>query len=206
MYPNRFKRSQSSRPTKRQRTVAFPKRPRALRFGQTTTRCFKLKMINSVVADGAGVLKLSYYNDPSGATDWSSIQALFDVYRVVGVKIKFIPQTPNDTSTTRAFLPLYVAGDQDSATNPFTASTDPLHYENCKVANMYQPWSYYMKMQNRSQVANAGTSITLLQGGWQDCATSAASAGIYTYGTNFTASAAYGTMVTIWYVEAKDRR
>lgn len=168
-------------------------------------RFFKLRTTTAVTSDGvSGQIQGWFNDDVSGYEDWSNIAALFDSYRVCALKIKFIPDLPNDTSTVTGFKPFYVLHDPDSANIPSLTIPVAIQYENCKVFNMYRPWTYYRRMQKQTSSGVSGQAM--LQNGYKDMALTTASQSINYTGNGFDLSTTYGTFILTAYIVCKNRR
>lgn len=174
--------------------------------GQRGIRFFKLRRVQTISSDAGGVINVFANNGPqTGFQDWSNIVSLFDSYRVPALKVKYIPQLPNDASTLTGYHPVYVIGDVDANTPPIISVNEAIQYENCKVKNMYMPWKYYFKCPKLGGVGNIA-SVKTQAGGWIDVATPYGNAGIQMIGNGFDLSTDYGTLVWTIYLMAKDRR
>lgn len=174
------------------------------KFMNDGKRFFKLKANFSIDSDSVGRILITVAASPTGFSDWTNISALFDSYRICASKVKFIPALPNDSSSSVTFAPMYVIADNDSGTNPLTTTvSDAIQYENCKIKNMFRPWTYYRKWPKLTAQASGGT---MLQGGYQDVASVSANQGIYGIGTGYTVSKNYGNMIITHYIAAKNRR
>lgn len=173
------------------------------RFMNDGKRFFKIRVSQTIAADSGGVISLTYTDNPSVYQDWTSIAGLFDSYRTCAIKIKFIPELPNDTSTITGFKPLYIVHDSDSSTIASPSVDSYIQYENMQVKNMFKPWGYYRKF--AKQTANP-TGTVMLPGGYKNTASPNASQGIFMYGDGFDISTNYGRLVVTQYVVAKNRR
>lgn len=182
----------------------YTRRYRKKGMGSTGKRFFKCKLVvGSISSNAGGIISSGASNNPSSSGDWGSIAALFDSYRVCAMKVKFIPQLPNDTSAQTGYFPLYVTYDPDNGTNILGSADDAVQYENCKIVSVNRPWTYYAKC---PRVSMSTTSVSILQGGYIDSQSPLTSQGIWFYGTGFDASQAYGTLIVTWYVVARDRK
>lgn len=166
-------------------------------------RFFKLKQMVSMTASGLGVVDSGVNDDPQNAQDWANVAALFDMYRVNAIKVKFIPSgNTAEVGVTPPFQPLYAVYDPDSASQPLTAINDAIQYENCKFKNMYRPWTLYHKM-NRT----LGTLPTVRDNkGYSDIDNPQPTQGIWWYGINFPANVIVGTLLVTYYITAKGRK
>jgi len=163
----------------------------------------KLRNLVTITANVGGVIA-GYWNDnPSACYDWSSLASLFDLYRVESIKVKFIPQLPNDTSSTSGFFPLMVAFDQDSPATTPASKQELLEYENCKVKNMYMPWSIKY---NVPRVAGTTTDVYTDKDGFIDIGGVTAFSALRFYGDSFDVSQDYGDIIVELVVSFKNRR
>lgn len=174
--------------------------------GQRGVRFFKIRKVQTVSSDALGAISIFSNNGPhTGFQDWANIVTLFDSYRVPAMKVKYIPQLPNDASTLTGYHPLYVIGDVDSTVAHITSVNDAIQYENMRVKNMYMPWKYYFKCPKLGGVGSTA-AVKTQAGGWIDIATPFGNSSIEGYGTGFDTSQQYGTLVWTLYLMAKDRR
>lgn len=134
---------------------------------------FKLRAVDRITTPDANAeYSISYaLTDPSlylslngGAfsgslSDWSSFVAIFDNYRVLGVKLEITPLTGGATLDHNATLnatsmygnPLVTYTDVDDP-GPTTATTNTgVHYDNFKVLPRYQKSVQYIKLMSYDQ-------------------------------------------------------
>lgn len=164
----------------------------------------KLRVVTTVASDAGGQISAWLNDDVSGYQDWTSFAAVFDSYRVCALKLKFVPDLPNDTSTVTGYKPLYVVHDVDQSNIPTLSVNTAIQYENMKVFNMYRPWNYYRKFSKQSSSGVA--SQVMMAGGYKDVAVTTASQCIQYIGTGFDLSTTYGTIISTAYVSFKNRR
>lgn len=163
---------------------------------------YKLRSITAVSSTAGSALSTVITDDPSGYQDWTNVSSLFDSYKVRGIKIQWMPNIPAaDPTSSISYKPMYVYYDPDSTT-AVGGSTAAIQYNNCKVKNIYESWTYYVKVPTRS----ADGSTKILAGGYVDCANYSAFSSIGIVGDNFTASSPYGTIVATLYISLKHRR
>lgn len=176
----------------------------ARKLGNDNKRFFKLKLVSTITSSGTGVITGGVVDDPSSAQDWASIVGLFDMYRVNAIKLKWIPDfnTNESGSSTAAFKPLYIVHDIDEFNNPLTSVNVAIQYENCKYKNMLRPWTYYRKM---ARTIADGTQ-THDNKGYGDCDNVQPNQGIFWYGSGFSSSVDYGTLLVTYYITAKGRK
>lgn len=188
-------------PYKKRRKFLLPKQV----SGQTGIREFKLRYVTTAQTDAGGqILDLFCmcptlaFNGGNSPADWTNVATLFDSFRVCAFKLKYVPSLPNDVSTTTGFYPCYVLFDVDSQGSVAASNTVALEYENCRVKNMYMPWSYYTKVPKPS----SGPTI-----GWCDVATPTQQLGVVeALAQGLDISTAYGTWVSTYYMQLRDRR
>lgn len=140
--------------------------------------------------------------DGSGnaVTDWSSAANLYDEYRVRGIKIKFLPQRPNDAQSG-FFNPVYVFADFDSTgLNPTVATC--VGYDNLSVHNLFMPWKRYVRI---PKLANY-SSTTISRPGWMDTASPAVTGSLYMHSENLTAQTEYGKILITYYITFHNRK
>lgn len=132
--------------------------------------------------------------------DVTNVGALFDSYRVNAIKFKYIPQLPNDTSTTTGYFPLYSIVDIDTPNTSPPASSISLQiqYNTLRVYNMYRPWSRYVKVGKYNQASN--------RMGWLDLANIPNYGCCQFYGPGFDISQNYGKLIITYYISTFARR
>lgn len=174
------------------------------RFKNDGKRFFKLTTSDEVVSTAGGQIANVYTDNPNGYNDWTQIASLFDSYRVCAIKIKYIPNKPNDESNVTTYQPLYIVQDRDSTTLPSTVN-DMIQYENLKVKNLYRPWTYYRKF--AKQTSTGVTGQVMLAGGYKDCGQPTGSQAIFIVSEpGLQTSTTYGRWITTLYLTAKNRR
>lgn len=168
----------------------------------------------STVGTGTVLQQTIFCNDPSGATDWSPVATLYDLYKVKYMKVQYYP-TFNVASTSggTAFHPIYVSYDPDSSTAVGSVDSN-LQYDNCKVFNLYRPWTYKVRpqVQTDNSVNNAGMALAFRRG--TGPMLDVANPGYYHKGIvqwyadqlGGIASINYGDIVITYYVLAAERR
>lgn len=164
----------------------------------------KLRVVTTVSSDAGGQISSWLNDDVSGYQDWTSFAAVYDSFRVCALKLKFVPDLPNDTSTITGYKPLYVVHDVDQSNIPTLTVNDAIQYENCQIKNMYRPWAYFRRF--RKQTTGGVASQVIMAGGYKDVALTTASQCIQYIGTGFDISTTYGTIISTAYVSFKNRR
>lgn len=187
---------------KKKKGSVYPKRSRTIsRFIKNRT-IVKLRVVATIASNAGGIISFSYTDDPSNFRDWSSVAALYDEYKVRGMKFQYYPYLPNDTSTITGFLPLFSVYDPNSTGTPLTSVNDAIEYENCRQHNMYRPWKRYFKFRRLAAVSGVVVGV----GGFIPTASPTASQIASFYGTGYDISTSYGTMVTTIYLTLRTRK
>lgn len=105
----------------------------------------------------------------SGSADFT---ALYDQYRIAGVKVNIIPLSSEATAQSSGFVPtLYWARDSDDSLPPAT-EPDLRERQDCKMARLTRPVSIYVKSPKASidVVDTLGTSSpSMIRNGWINC-------------------------------------
>lgn len=202
------------------------------RRGRKGKRSFAKRVLRRAHKDGKNIFKLSgvvsldsnsitgvmthtvsttnpgaYYDGASALPDLSNLTALYDQGRICAIKLRFIPNYPNDLASFANYKPVYIVRDDDDASLASSIS-EMVQYENFKVKNLFMPWKYYTKCP-RVVGAAAGTAfVNVGSMGWFDLA-AAQSLGaikIYADGLNTASNNTYGQLVITYYIAFKSRR
>jgi hypothetical protein len=147
----------------------------------------------------------------SGAVgDWANFKAMFDQYKVTGIRIRFDPAEPYGGDNSLVWRPVYIFKDVDT-TEPFEAIST-IQGRKRKIVNLYKPFKIYMKAPKYTSI-DAGifdTDLTMTHGGWMNTmATDSATwqAGmINILGQNLSTLSTYGTLDIRYYVLGKGRK
>lgn len=134
--------------------------------------------------------------------DWSNLVTLYDSYRVFAVKIKFVPRFPNNLSATTNFKPIYVYCDYDSPT-VVTNTNNANEYENCKMKNLFMPWTVFYRI---PKTLNLASNSTIVSFGWMDIANPQPTGHIGMFSDGLSATSNYGDLQVTYYVGCKNRR
>lgn len=178
---------------------------------------FKIRTAPSYTSDVTGLMCYGFSTTNPNATtsvngaayvnaceDFANLAQLYDQYRVFGIKIKYVPDLPNDTSTVTGYKPCYVYADYDStALNTTTAAC--IAYENMRVRNLFLPWSAYFKIPKSLNTTTGSGAV--VEFGWMDFAAPQPTGhiGVCTTG-GVDISTAYGVFIVTYYVGCKNRR
>lgn len=135
--------------------------------------------------------------------DWTSLSALYDSYRITGIRIKYIPHKPNDTSTNTNYRNLYQVIDYDDQT-ALGSISEALQFEKVKILPTYRQWSCYYRVPKLANMAV--NSVIKLKSGMMDIGAPQTTGVIKQYSEGNDASDNYGTMVFTYYIIFSQRR
>lgn len=113
--------------------------------GQTetdTTVCFYDAIFTT---SGAGVNNTVLGNSPSSVANWASLAAVWDEYRVLALRLKYVPYKFAGGSTVVVQAPIVVVGDFDTAT-ALTGYSLANQYSSCKEYPGDRPFEYTILM------------------------------------------------------------
>jgi hypothetical protein len=110
---------------------------------QNTLYTLELKSVLSLTSDVSGVINSVYDNNQSGYLDWSSIDALWDEYRPLALRVSYEPNN-RYSKTTTVTVPIYCVIDRDSL-GAIASKNAAVQYESCKINCLDDPWSKGVK-------------------------------------------------------------
>jgi hypothetical protein len=151
----------------------------------------RVQRVTAVAAsDGAGLLRGSFGNNPSGGSDWSNWITTWTEYRVLGFEVEYIPAFENSYPTSTAVGGLLVAyvDRQSSASSPSSAN-QVLAYDGSK----------YVSMNKHLKIITKATGTNEMQ--WLNTASPSAWCSIRYCSTALSISTTYGTFVITWLIE-----
>lgn len=175
----------------------------------------KFKAVFQCAADGSGIINHGFrmttpdtFDGSNSVTDWTSAANLYDEYRVRGLKLKFVPQRPNDPtiatvtpSNAVLYQPVYVFADYDSVgLSPTVASC--VGYDNLRIKDLTRPWKAYYRI---PKMANYGSS-TISRPGWMDTASTTTTGAVYMHAESVTPGLQYGKVILTYYVTFHNRK
>jgi len=158
---------------------------------QAHTEVVELTAVSTFSSDSGGGMDLVLNNDPSGYTDWSSYAAIWDEYRVLAMRLTFIPNNQYSKTTTLT-VPLYVVIDRDSS-GALSSKNQAVQYESCKIKSLENRWSYGIKMHGPTGA------------GWITTAATAATWWMKTFALSLSASSAYGDALITLMVQMRGK-
>jgi len=118
----------------------------------------------AVTASAGGVIDTVVNDDPTGYTDYASLNLLFHEYRVLAMEAKYVPFNKFDPSGTTAQGPFMHGVDRESA-GLFGSYAAALAHPNVKVGHTGSNWSTTVKMSN-SEEANFVSLTTPIAKHW----------------------------------------
>lgn len=206
-----FKRTfKRRRPVRRFRRT-FRRRFRGRRtngMGAYAKRFFKLRRVIPVVSPG-NINKFDSFNDnPSLYQDWVPVSDLFQMYRVNGIKLTWIPtfNTNALATTVGQFTPMYMFHDTTNQISSPPSEDTVLQFENLRIRSISRMHSTYFKFSRRLNAAAPGTispdgynTVSAPQATQQICTLIPATTGSST-------SVPLGRFVCTMYLSAKVRR
>jgi len=161
VFRRRFKRR---RPVRRFRRT-FRRRFRARRangMGPYAKRFFKLRRVVPIISVANGNKFDTFNDNPSLYQDWVPVSELFQMYRVNGIKLTWVPafnvnQLVNSNTT---FSPQYLFHDSNISVTAAPSENDVMQYENLKIRPLNRMHSTYFKFSRRINATAPGTLST----------------------------------------------
>lgn len=126
-------------------------------------RVMKLRTVFTLTSVAGTIITTVPVRDPSGSDDWTSVAAVFDMYRVYACKVKWIPNYLEGTQALDGGGSLVSINNRqvfvfydDDATNISAASNaQAIAYENMKVKQFVgKIWTYYVKIPKLSSASS----------------------------------------------------
>ncbi len=154
----------------------------------------RLVVTGALAADGSGTVATTLGLNPSTYSEWSSVAALFDEFRVITGKFHFTPTNRYNRASTDVVRAVDVVFDNDSA--PTLASyNDAAEYANVKQEGQSDPYVYAFRRPNITPSAY-----------WTDVSSPANSLGsVALYSAGNTNSIALGIYMMEIFVEFRGR-
>lgn len=124
----------------------------------------------STVIDTLGSLIFQLQNVPNSG----EFTALFDQYKINGVKVVFMPRAnSSEVGTNQGLIKFFSAIDYDDNTAP-TSINDLLQYENMKCTNTSKDHKRYLRPKIAREIYNSVTTTAYgPTSGWIDCTNAA---------------------------------
>jgi len=150
-----------------------------------------LTVSGSLSSDSAGKFITFLSDNISLATDWTSYSAAYSEYRILGIKLIYMPVNRYSKVTTIT-TPAIVAIDRAKVSLP-TSYAQLMQYESARPVSLEDPWSIEAKMNG---IEDAGfVPITTVYTGF----------GFPLYGDGMSASTMYGKYFFYWRVQFRGR-
>lgn len=126
----------------------------------------------------SGAIAGSSITDVFGATgfqlsslpNYTEFTALFDMYKITGVKVTYMPRANSaEAGTNQGLVKFFSVIDYDDTTAP-TAINDLLQYESLKVSNSSRDHTRFLKPKIARAIYQSGVSTAYgASTGWIDC-------------------------------------
>jgi hypothetical protein len=94
--------------------------------------------LSTITSTGGGIIANVIDNNPNGFGDWANFANCYDEYRVLGLKVRFMPSNPYNV--TRLTRPLITLVDRDSA-GGMASYAAALNYESSKDWDITRGWT-----------------------------------------------------------------
>jgi hypothetical protein len=143
-------------------------------------------------SDGSGNLFAVINDDPSGFQDWSSMAAIYDEYRTLGMRIEFSPKDQYSKTTT-VCRPVYTVVDRDSG-GPLSSLNQAVQFESCQLKSLEHSWVREVRMQGDPTEARFLTTASPAPTYWFKFA-----------GTGLSLTTTYGTVLVTILVQFRGR-
>jgi len=146
----------------------------------------------TLVSDVSGNIATYLVNNISGATDWSSLSSLYKEYRVLGVRIDYMPHNRYSKVTTIC-TPFVIAIDHSGSTSTPVSYDELIQYGSAVKKSIEDPWSMSARMSGteEAQFRPIGTVTPLF--------------GFKLFATGLTANTTYGRYFYYWLVQFRGR-
>ncbi len=145
----------------------------------------------TLASDATGTIASFFVNNIGSSVDWSSFAAIYDEYRVLGIRLEYFPNN-RYTKVTTTCVPALCAVDRDDIGTP-ASYNELMGYASSKVCSLEDPWSMEAHM---SGIEDSGFVTT---------ATTTPLYGIKMFATGLTVSTTYGRYFFYWRVQFRGR-
>lgn len=172
---------------------------------------FKIRYTYEITSNASGEINnVVSTSDPESAlggsgtyNDWTTLEALWDSYKVTGLRIQFSPYHPNGGggTATRAQRPLYMVQDRDDTT-ALTSYDTAIQYDKVKIKALDKPFDVFFKTLDKS---SSGSPVGWLNVGNAGSATNRISS-VKFWSEGLTASSDYGRVTLTMYIKCAGRR
>ncbi len=108
-------------------------------------------------SSGVGVMASELTFNPNTTIEWASWAARFREYRVLAVRIEYMPYSVVNLSTI-AGAPLFVAENKAAAIGTPTSYNQILSLARSRVFHVFKPWSYVIRADDYTDLDMGGTA------------------------------------------------
>jgi hypothetical protein len=198
MPPKRKSKSKHGK-SKRQRTELGPSVmsykgpivPPAAR-GELDVHTQTVSFTGLLTSDGSGFIATYLVNGISAATDWAGLAALYKEYRVLGVKVDYMPHNRYSKVTT-ACTPFAIAIDHSGSTSAPVSYDEVIQYSSGTKKSSEDPWTMTARMSGAEEAQfRPITTVTPIFG-------------FKLFASNLTATTTYGRYFYYWLVQFRGR-
>lgn len=193
---------QNKRSKRSKKTPSFARETTAiLRHVQTDNRIYRRRLVSTfgITSTVVGIINNTFNMDPSATTDWASCSALYDEFRVVGIKLTIVSRLQN--TVTGASNAVLIAYDNDNTTS-FGSYAQMSEYQTVRVIPSF--WNDSKVFTFSFSRPSSGTETSLP---WNDIGVPAASnGGIGMYADGLSSSVVYFFAMCEYAVEFRGMR
>lgn len=119
------------------------------------TQTIVLNLVTTISSNGSGVINNSFgTTNPSSFPEWTSVAALFDEYRVLAGRLKFIPSNRYNkvVATQTCINPIFSVIDRDVVVTLATTNS-AASYESCEMHDLEGPFTRTFRMTGSREAA-----------------------------------------------------
>lgn len=148
----------------------------------------------SISSNGTGDISGTFNNNPSGSTNWSEYSTAWSEYRVLGVKLTYIPQFSANTTTLSGFSGYHGIIHGTAVNTPTTLPEASA----TGVARLWSPFRPFVREWRMASVEEAAFVSTSGPAATSNCLT--------VFGTNASSSVLYGNLLIEYLVQFRSHR
>jgi len=174
--------------------------PVALPGSMQSEQITPVRLANAVAvsSDAGGQIFFTVDNDPSRYLDWSGYTALYNAYRVLAIRLRWIPNDIGFPSGASAAVqrPLVTWVRRNVPGSPAAPSSVAAAYDNdgARVQNVGKQWSQTLRADGNPDLD------------WKAVSAPVQTFQVQIYGNSFTASTVYGQVFQDCLVQLKNRQ
>lgn len=144
-------------------------------------------------SSGAGQITTYFVNNISAATDWASLASLYKEYRVLAIKVDYMPYNRYSKATSTTTTPAIIAVDRSGNTTTPSSYDELMQYSSAQKKSLEDPWSFSCKMSGTEEAQFRPTTST------------APGFGFKFYSDSLSLSTTYGRYFFYWLVQFRGR-